>query len=74
MVSTLFRGFELSYKYLKLIYMIGYLFLPFAYSFPNIGKHLVFPPMAVCVFLFYVQLSIICLNITKMLKKRMIRK
>lgn len=64
MFSTLFRDFELSYKYLKLTYMIGYVFLPFAYSFPSIGKHLIFPPMAVCVFLFYVQLSNICLNIT----------
>lgn len=64
MVSTHFRGFELSYKYLKLMYIIGYVFSPFAYNFPSIGKHLIFPPMAVCVFLFYVQLSIICLNIT----------
>lgn len=44
MVSTLFRGFELSHEYLKLIYMIGYVFSRFAYSFPNIGKHLIFPP------------------------------
>lgn len=51
MVSTLFRGFELSYKYLKLIYMIGYVFSPFAYSFPNIGKHLVFTPWLLCLFI-----------------------
>lgn len=44
MVSTLFRGFELSYRYLKLMYVIGYVFSPFAQSFPNIGKHLIFPP------------------------------
>lgn len=48
-VSSLFRGFEFSYRYLKLILVMNFLFLYI--DFPNIDKHLI-NTFSICLYLF----------------------